>query len=426
MAGAALATALLASGAARADEDYERAPIHYWNAPLTDAVTQLKGRLERGAVTLDTSTDQAWLRGVLKELNVPLSSQVMVFSKTSLQRALISPDNPRVLYFSDDVYVGWVPGGGVELSAIDPQSGAIFYLFEKPRRDHGPSLVRSQDCLNCHASPMTRNVPGYMVRSVYPAADGEPILRAGTKLTDDSTPLADRWGGWYVTGRHDGMTHMGNAFAKEAGESIEFDPSQGANLTTLRRFFTVERYPLDQSDIVALMVLEHQVNVHNLLTAASFNVRAALHRQKALETELGLTPVAGLGDSANRIIQSEAERLAKALLFAEEAKLSSEGVTSTSSFTADFEARGPRDSQGRSLRDFRLGGRLFKNRCSYLVYSVGFDGLPAELKERLSDVMREALTGADSRQLAAHIPAEEKQRIVGILRETKPAFAGKW
>lgn len=423
------------AGTAVADDPYEREPINYWTTPLTDAVTRFARDLESGDLVLDATTELSWLRGVLAALKVPESSQVMVFSKTSLQRSRISPDTPRALYFNDEVYVGWVPGGAIELAAMDPAVGPVFFLLERPAPPvvHAAGqtaagqavVVRDQECLSCHAGPMTGNVPGYMVRSVYPDTQGNPILTAGTKLTGHHSPIEQRWGGWYVTGSHDPMRHLGNALARETPRGADLDMEAGANASSLAGYFDVSRYPLDQSDIVALMVLEHQVTLQTMMTQAHYAVKSALYREEAMRREM---PDAGpsLGDSTRRIITHEAVRLIKNMLFADEASLADEGVSSPSSFPEDFARGAPRDPTGQSLKTLHLGSRLFKNRCSYLIHSPYFDALPARLREELSRLMREALAGEDPHQLAPHLRPEEKARIVSILRATKPEFAGAW
>jgi hypothetical protein len=273
---------------------------------------------------------------------------------------------------------------------------------------------------------MTGNVPGFMIRSVFPDATGDPILSAGTRLTGHHSPLEERWGGWYVTGTHDPMRHLGNATATAGSGGVALDANQGVNLRSLKDYFDVTRYPLDQSDIVALMVLEHQVNMHTVLARAHVAVRTAVHRQNALLAALDPSSGLELNDSARRVIEIEAERVVKHMLFTDEIRLASEGVATESRFPEDFARAAPRTSDGQSLKSLRLGSRLFDNRCSYLVYSTSFDHLPPELAAEVAARLREALAGDDRRRLGAHIPAEEKARIVRILRETKPALASDW
>lgn len=432
---AALLLAGLTATTVPAQDAYEREPVNYWSAALTDPVTKLKKDLESGDLELDATTERSWLAGLLAALKVPESSQVLVFSKTSLQRSRISPETPRALYFNDEVYVGWVPGGAVELAAIDPSVGPVFYLLERPApaivtatgqtAQGRPVFLRDQECLSCHAGPMTGNVPGFMIRSVYPDAQGNPILTAGTKLTGHHSPLEQRWGGWYVTGSHHPMLHMGNALARETAQGADLDMASGANANSLTGYFDVSRYPLDQSDIVALMVLEHQVNLQTMMTQAQYAVKSALYREDAMRREM---PDAGpsLGDSTRRIITHEAARLVKNMLFVDEAPLADEGVSSASSFADDFARGAPRDQTGQSLKTLHLGSRLFKNRCSYLIHSPYFNALPPRLLEEISRLMREALVGRDAHGHAAHLRPEEKRRITAILRETMPAFAGSW
>jgi hypothetical protein len=409
-----------------AEEDYERDPINYWRVTPSDPVSRLKQRLETGELKLDRSDEKRFLKAVLKELAVPESSQVLVFSKTSLQRSLISPESPRAIYFSDDIYVGWVPGGSIELSCSDSALGPTFYLLQARRNESPPLITRPQDCMSCHGTSMTGGFPGYMVRSVYPAASGDPILSAGTKLTDHSSPIHERWGGWYVTGLHDPMRHRGNVMATLFNDGATLDMEKGANLKSLAAHFDISRYLLDQSDIVALLVLEHQIGMHNRLAHGTYAVRTALYYQDALRRETGLTGDSLHSESTRRIIDAEAVSIVSYMLFQDETLMASEGVTSHSTFAEDFQARGGTGSAGGSLRSLHLGRRLFRNRCSYMIHSAAFDALPAPLTAAIAAMLGDALAGDDSRQLAAHLSAEEKSRICRILRETKPELTKDW
>src|SRR5207244_7707809 len=104
---------LLLAASARVDEPYEHEPINYATAPVNDPVARLQARLDRGELKLDSNPKNGYLAALLKALNIPASSQSLVFSKTSFQRDRISPQRPRALYFDDDTYVGWVRGGDV-------------------------------------------------------------------------------------------------------------------------------------------------------------------------------------------------------------------------------------------------------------------------------------------------------------------------
>src|SRR5262245_14665028 len=102
-------------------QEFEQEPIQYSLSQPDNRVSRLIERIGAGGVTLAHEPRFGYLRALLSELNVPVSSQMLVFSKTSLQRHRISPRTPRALYFSDDVYVGFCQQGDVlEISAVDP------------------------------------------------------------------------------------------------------------------------------------------------------------------------------------------------------------------------------------------------------------------------------------------------------------------
>jgi hypothetical protein len=188
--------------------------IGYYAPPKEDPVAQLQQRLDRGEVLLEYAPPGGYLLSVLKQLQIPVSSQVLVFSKTSFQQHRIAPETPRALYFNDSAYVGWVQGGDVvEVSAVDPERGGMFYSLDQ-RKSTKPKFIRREECLQCHASPKTLGVPGHLVRSVFPNWEGFPQLQAGSFLTDHSSPLKERWGGWYVTGTHGAQRHLGNVWVK--------------------------------------------------------------------------------------------------------------------------------------------------------------------------------------------------------------------
>src|ERR1700719_3691350 len=166
------------------DEDV----IRYQSTPPNDLVARLQRRLDQGETKLSFQEPHGYLVSVLQQLNVPLSSQTLVFSKTSSQQHLISPATPRALYFNDSVYVEWVQGGNtLEVAAVDPSQGTMFYRLDQRRLDH-PKFVRRQECLQCHAAPNTLGVPGLLMRSVFAAADGAPQLQVNSFVTDQSSP----------------------------------------------------------------------------------------------------------------------------------------------------------------------------------------------------------------------------------------------
>jgi hypothetical protein len=202
------------------------------------------------------------------------------------------------------------------------------------------------------------------------------------------------------------------------------DIEQGANVTDLSDRVTTQPYLSPHSDIVALMVLEHQTRMHNLITRANFETRSAQHYDQVMAKVMDRPPDYR-SESAQRRIESAAEKLVEYLLFADELRLT-DPVQGTSAFTADFSARGPRDHQGRSLRDFDLRERIMKYPCSYLIYSQPFDQLPEEAQEHVYRRLFDVLTGQDNSDRFAHLTAADRQAILEILRETKVNLPSYW
>lgn len=410
---------------AAAQDDFEQEPILYTKSIPDNAVSRLDARLESGATTLKYEADRSYLRSLLHELGVPESSQMLVFSKTSLQRQRIAPRMPRAIYFSDDVYVGYCQHGDIiEVSAVDPKLGAVFYSLDQQETEK-PRLVRQGDsCLICHASSSTQGVPGHLVRSVVSDRGGNPILSAGSHRIDHTSPLADRWGGWYVTGTHGKQKHSGNVTHVERNLRDEPEDTSGLNVTSLQGRFDFSKYPSPHSDIVALMVLEHQTQAHNLITKANFVGRQAIYAQNQLNAELH-QPADHQWDSTKSRIRSAGDPLVKYLLMSGEIKLTDK-LQGTSPFAAEFSSQGPRDSKGRSLRDLDLEHRLFRYPCSFLVYSPSFDDLPPEMSDYILHRMYDVLTGKDTSADFAHLSPEDRQAILEILRETKPNLPDYW
>ncbi len=398
--------------------------INYLSAPLHDPIARLQQRLESGEARLEYDPARGYLPSLLAALRVPVSSQMLVFSKTSFQARRISPETPRALYFNDNVYIGTVQRGYVlEISSVDPEQGAIFYTLSQQKSEN-PRFERNEECLQCHYSPRTLGVPGHVVRSVYTASDGFPIFRAGTFDTDHRSPLSERWGGWYVTGSHQPHIHMGNVVLEDEDHPEELDTAAGANLTDLTERLDTSAYLSPHSDIVALMTLEHQTGMHNLITRTNYETRMALHYQKLMSGLLG-SPSKELTASTLRRIRGPSDELVQYMLFAEEAPLEGQ-IEGTSGFAAEFAARGPRDRQGRSLRDFDLTRRMFKYPCSYLIYSEAFEALPSEAKNYIYERLWAVLSGQDKSETFARLSGPDRQAIREILLETKAGLPDYW
>ncbi|MCY4076924.1 MAG: hypothetical protein OXH04_16005 [Acidobacteria bacterium] len=395
-----------------------------------NAVHELGLRLADGRITLRSAGDDTgYLRTLLDQLDVNADSQLLVFSRTSLQRQAISPRRPRAIYFNDEVAVAFVPGSDrIELAAVDPGFGVAFYELEVAR-GRQPRLMRSTGCLRCHHGPATLGVPGLYVGSVFPSPSGEPNFGLGTVVTDHRTPLAERWGGWYVTGTHGAQPHRGNAVARDPARPDRLDAAGARNLTDLGRKADTSHYLAPGSDIVALMVLEHQTQMTNHLTRLAWLARlAAAGEPTGAAAGTGAAPVRGrgaTGAATRRALDLWIEETVAYLLFADEAPLA-EPVTGVSTFTATFPRRGPHDARGRSLRDLDLRTRLFRYPLSYLIYGRAFDALPDGVQVRVYERLHEVLTGADRSPRFRHLDAADHRAILQIVAETKTDLPPFW
>jgi hypothetical protein len=374
--------------------------IQYATAPTSDAVTMLIRRLEAGTVRLSFDPVSGYLRSVLDALEIPLESQLLVFSQTSFQGPRINAHNPRAIFFNDTVSVGWVRGGEIlELLAQDPRQGTIFYELEQEPGQ--AQIVRNEQCLACHLSWETLGVPGRIVQSVYPLPDEKSYVNGFT--TVQASPLEERWGGWFVTGDHGGAKHMGNIPVMPADTGKLKIARPTAAMGSVEGLFDLTGYPTRYSDVVALLVLAHQTHMTNLITRTGWEARVAAARPSA--------------DASARVTEA-ARDLVDYLLFADEATLPGP-VRGTSGFAERFASAGPKDSRGRSLRDFDLRRRIFRYPCSFMIYSEAFDALPPAAKDAVYRRMWEVLSGRETGARYRRLSAADRQAILEILRETK-------
>lgn len=414
---------------AQSTEEYEQSPISYSATQARDKAQQIEKRLATGELKLPDD-DKEIVRLMMKEFGVPVESQVIVYSKTSVQRSLITPKHPRTIYFNDYCYLGWVPGGLMELASFDPELGPVFYTFDPrqpARHEPPPRFKRDNDCLSCHGGSFVRGIPGVFVRSVNVDDSGDPLLQFGSRVVDHTTPFTERWGGWYVTGTHGNATHQGNVFARNKERDLIVDYHQGANITDLSKFFPTSDYITNSSDIVALLILEHQTAMHNALTRAAFNARRMLAYQQNLQKDLKepLTEEPSY-DSVKRVFDNSAQDVVDHLLFKDEAVLPEGGVRGTTKFREVYEQNGIRTKDGRSLRDMRLDRYLFKYRCSHLIYSQQFLALPKPLKQRIYKLLNQALDADSPAQRYDYLSRQERISIKDILTETHPELSALW
>ncbi|NWK56794.1 hypothetical protein HW115_14320 [Verrucomicrobiaceae bacterium N1E253] len=396
------------SACGQAAELWELPPLRYSQTKPNDPLARLVADVQAGKKSLPVKDTKSLLLALLRELDIPVESQVLVFSKTSKQVSLISPGNPRAIYFSDNAYLAWVPGGSIEAIVHDPVLGPVFYEVMPSAEDGHISLQRSGSCLACHIHQ--GGSLGLTLRSTKTARSGTPGAVVDHAV-NHRTPYQKRWGGWYVTGRLDGMKHLGNW---AGGQALDLDRQVPAG-----------RYPHAGSDVLALMLLDHQARMYSLLVRAKMHYQRALWLEKALAHQGGSAP-GGETSASARLADRMAEEILSCLLFANEAELPGDGVQASASFQRAFQGQGrlPAGNQEAvasptfSLRDLRLYKRIFKYRCSYMIYSDGFRDLPAELKSRVMSRLYQVLEGKDTSGAYDYLGARERSRILQILNQT--------
>jgi len=389
----------------------EHPAIQYASRPLSDPVARLNEALRAGARRLAHEPGLGYLRAVLTALEVPEESQLLVFSKSGIQRAFTGPDNPRALYFNPRVVVGYIAGApALELAAQDPQQGTIFYTLDQGATS-APAFVRGATCLTCHVSSSTLDVPGPLDRSHRVAPDGGLLQRAGPAIAvTHKTPHTERWGGWFVTSSiatppYQVLGHLGNLTVTDYKGGDE--PATVSNHALVRWLDSApERrgYLSEVSDLAALLVFDHQMHAMNLLTRLNWDWRIAVDERRAR-----------VDDPA---IAARIDELADYLLFVDEATPVVE-VTPRAGLSERLLGFAPRDPRGRSLAELDLTTRLMRYPVSYMIYSEAFDGLAPPVKAAVYRRLFARLDGVDPAPRLAHLRTPDAAAAAEILRATK-------
>ena len=382
----------------------EDVAIKYETATLDNPVLAVNQKLKDGTLRFTLDGRGGYLQSALQALDIPVNSQMLVFSPTSLQAKLINPDNPRALFFNDRVVLGYVRSGEIlEVAAQDANQGIVFYTLDQKAADV-PQFQRVTTCLGCHLNADTLGVPGLLMFSTTPASETRPSRSAAM---DHRMPLKDRWGGWLVTGTTGRTEHVGNRVPALEGHATR-------ELASASGLFDPDGFRATTSDIAALMVFAHQTYMTNLITRAGWEARA-------LDPTRHPPFVAAPGEEARvaEVMRGIANEVVDYLLFVDETRFT-ERMRGASGFAERFSAAGPRDRQGRSLRELDLNRRLMKYPCSYLIYSPAFDQLPAGAKDPIYTRMWQILSG-DERQprYRSALSLADRRAIVDILRDTK-------
>lgn len=420
-----IATAAASHCSAQTYAGNEYAIIGYDTQTPDNPVEQLAARLKSGEAKLTFEGKRGYLDSLLGALNIDPASQTLVFSKTSLQYPKINAEKPRALYFSEDVYIGWVQDSNIiEVMAIDSAIGMMFYVFHNTRDIPQPLEKSAQRCLVCHDSngAMGGGTPLLLAQSTLYDLDYDKLHAFSERVTD-TTPVAERWGGWYVSGQSGSQTHLGNIRLQGPAQLTQLDKLTRTNVNTLAELegFDPAPYLRATSDIVALMVLEHQLTVQNQLTYVKFKLPAVLARA-GLSDAVQSATWAALPERAQRTLPHMLDNLVKLLLMQGAAEFS-DRISGDPAFQAGFEAQGPRDASGRSLRELDLETRLFKYPLSYLVYSKAFDSLPTFARDYIYRQLAAILQGHDKSKTYAYLSRSERRTVLEILSATKPEFA---
>ena len=409
----------------RYDTDYPL--IGYAGRPTHNTIARLQDRLDKGETKLKFIPGRGYLDSLLQTVGIDPSSQTLVYSKTSLQIDLIRAATPRAIYFDDDTYVAWMPGTRfLEVSTMDSALGPVFYTL--PNRDPSTTHFDRETlrCLTCHDtfSLMGGGVPRFLFMSSPVTVTGEPLTTEISVETTDATPLQERWGGWYVTGKPNGLMHLGNIQmtgpVKGVTDFANLKVNRPGTLEKLTGVFDTQPYRTDRSDVVALLVLEHQVYIEDLITRASYKARTLAARENDDQSADSLS-WEQLPAKARPMVKALLEPLVKALLQVDAASFPGK-IAGNSGFDNWFQAQGPRDTQGRSLRELDLSTRLFRYPLSYMIYSAGFDGLPGYAKEYVYGRLRDVLSGRDRRGPYSRLSDADRATVLEILTATKPAF----
>jgi hypothetical protein len=399
-----MAGVLVCAGALAAAQEWhgvlqQHPAIAYETRPTTDRVGALGRALADGSRALTRDPRTGYLRAILNALDIPTESQLLVFSRTGVQRAHTSPHNPRSLFFDRSVVVGYIPGAPMlEMASHDPQQGVVFYTIDQSAP--APVVRRQTMCLTCHVSASTLEVPGVIARSNAVDDEGNTLPALGSNDVTHETVHPDRWGGWFVTS--EGVPAPYNQRAHEG--NITFTPKGNTSSQVFVDWTNSEPerrgYLSPQSDIVSLLVFDHQMHAINLLTRLNWESRVGEAGEvRRLATELG-----------------------DYLLFTGEVP-PSVPLLALPGFARDLESAAPKDHLGRSFGQLDLDRRLMKYPCSYMIYSDAFAALPDAVRQAVYARMLERLSSEDVRRAPqVGMNAVERTAVLEILRETKSDF----
>lgn len=415
-----LVPVLTGSVLGQAFNDFDLPPHNYYENERKDPMSRLLERVERGEYRFGKESGLPLLRRLLAELEIPESSQVLVFSQTSLQRGLIGPANPRALYFNEHTHVGWMPEGKIEIISFDADSGGRFFI-EEPAEEPGTEVtfVSHRRCFGCHGGSATNFLPGPLARSNFTSETGRRLGGVpGHDRLSHEVPFASRWGGYFVTGAPPTLAHLGNAFAVREARELSIDDRSRRSLESLDTFFDRSHYPRGDSSIVPLLVFDHQIEAHNLIIEAR-------HRDRQFSHERGKFD-GGVTGKTRKDTEAFFDRFVRYFLFADEVSLAGHEIVRNPEFEEDFRANRKAAPGASSLKDFDLETRMFRNRLSYMIQSDAFIEAPGSMRNRVYERLWRILAPEQPPSGFGYFEEGERERILEILRSTHPDLPDSW
>lgn len=373
----------------------------------SDNASKLLAKVSSGEVKLDNTDLRSLTHSLLTALDVPISSQLLVFTGSASQGLNVNPKNPRAIYFNDEVYVGVVPGGLLEMIGVDSHIGGVLYSFHNVGTGRAPTTTGGADCVRCHSRSQSGYAQGFFVRSIVPNDDGLMVGLLSLGDEGHDRPLGRRFGGWFVTSARPDIFGKAGLLAQTEGVS----PSSviGYKTTHPGQLYDSKIHLAASSDILANLLHEHQIGFHNrvarVLMSASDDGR----------------------QDGERVLPTHAQDIAELvqyMLFRNEAALPEDGIVGDPKFIEDFRRNRRTSKSGAALKDLDLTTRLLKHRCSYMIYTRPWMEMPTKVKGEVYAKLHSELIGNDV--TGSHLALAEKREIAQILSDTLPDLPADW
>ena len=180
------------------------------------------------------------------------------------------------------------------------------------------------------------------------------------------------------------------------------------------KYFSWDKYLTESSDIIPNLLLEHQIGFTNRCITITYKIRDLVTSNENTFDKKDIED----------FIQKEANSLLGYILFKDEVLLPKNQINLKTQYVSDFESRSISGKKKANLRKLELTSRLLKLRCSYMIYSNSFKGLPLEFKDYLIEKLHFILSCERSKIPVeySYLETEERDKIKQILSETMEGF----